>query len=333
MDDQRRFTYGGQAVIEGVMIRGRTHFALAVRRPDGSIHRHQERLGSWATGKLRRVPLLRGVLVLAESLTLGIKALQRSANLAASSEGDGQEEIPTWAMAGTLAFSLILGISIFFLLPVLAVRLADPFIASDLASNVLEGALRLGILVGYIWAIGRSRDIQRVFAYHGAEHMAVHTYEAGLPLEVDNVRKFGTPHPRCGTAFLLTVMLVSIIVFAFLQRPPLEWRIISRIALVPVIAGISYEIIRFSGTHQRAWLGRQLAKPGLLLQRLTTRQPDDSQIEVAITAMKTAIAADQGRDFALSESGEDGYADAARTLDGAGPVASSEGEGGTTTSG
>ncbi len=331
MDDHRRFTYGGQAVIEGVMIRGRTHFSLAVRRPDGSIHRHHERLGSWATGKLRRVPLLRGILVLAESLTLGVKALQRSANLAASSEGDGHEEIPKWAMAGTLALSLILGISIFFLLPVLLVRLADPFIPSDLASNILEGALRLGILVGYIWAIGRSRDIQRVFAYHGAEHMAVHTYEAGLPLEVDNVRRFGTPHPRCGTAFLLTVVLVSIIVFAFLQRPPLEWRIISRIALVPVIAGISYEIIRFSGTHQSAWLGRQLAKPGLLLQRLTTRQPDDSQIEVAITAMKTAIAADQGRDFTLPESGQDGESGAAGP--GLGPAASGEGEVGTANSG
>ncbi len=333
MDEQRRFTYGGQAVIEGVMIRGRTHFALAVRRPDGSIHRHQERLGSWATGRLRRVPLLRGVLVLAESLTLGIKTLQRSANLAASNEGDGQDEIPKWAMAGTLAFSLILGISIFFLLPVLAVRLADPFIASDLVSNILEGVLRLAILVGYIWAIGRSRDIQRVFAYHGAEHMAVHTYEAGLPLEVANVRKFGTPHPRCGTAFLLTVMLVSIIVFAFLQRPPLEWRIISRIALVPVIAGISYEIIRFSGTHQSAWLGRQLAKPGLLLQRLTTRQPDDRQIEVAITAMETAIAADQEREVAPVEPGQRGDPDVVRTSEEAGSVAPGEGEAGATTPG
>ena len=333
MDEQRRFTYGGQAVIEGVMIRGRTHFALAVRRPDGSIHRHQERLGSWATGRLRRVPLLRGVLVLAESLTLGIKTLQRSANLAASNEGDGQDEIPKWAMAGTLAFSLILGISIFFLLPVLAVRLADPFIASDLVSNILEGVLRLAILVGYIWAIGRSRDIQRVFGYHGAEHMAVHTYEAGLPLEVANVRKFGTPHPRCGTAFLLTVMLVSIIVFAFLQRPPLEWRIISRIALVPVIAGISYEIIRFSGTHQSAWLGRQLAKPGLLLQRLTTRQPDDSQIEVAITAMETAIAADQEREVAPVEPGQRGDPDVVRTSEEAGSVAPGEGEAGATTPG
>ena len=154
-----------------------------------------------------------------------------------------------------------------------------------------------------------------------------------MPLEVDNVRKFGTPHPRCGTAFLLTVMLVSIIVFAFLQRPPLEWRIISRIALVPVIAGISYEIIRFSGTHQSAWLGQQLAKPGLLLQRLTTRQPDDSQIEVAITAMKTAIAADQGMDSAMAESGSGSDAEAAGSAGSAEPVTLGEEEIGSTTAG
>ena len=318
MDNQARFTYGGQAVIEGVMIRGRTHFSLAVRRPDGSIHQYQERLSSWSTGRLRRVPLLRGVLVLAESLTLGVKALQRSANLASVDQSsETEEEIPAWAMAGTLAVSLVLGVAIFFLLPLLLVRFLDPMIPSDLASNALEGLLRLAILVAYIWGIGLSGDIKRVFAYHGAEHMAVHTYEAGLPLEVANVRKFGTPHPRCGTAFLLTVMLVSIIVFAFLQRPPLEWRIISRVALIPVIAGISYEIIRFSGQHQRAWLGRQLARPGLILQRLTTRQPDDDQIEVAITAMETAIAADQGRAYSsrpapveqiLEEDSEDGPA-------------------------
>ena len=235
---------------------------------------------------------------MAESLTLGVKALQRSANLASVDHTDeGQEEIPGWAMAGTLAVSLVLGIAIFFLLPLLLVRFLDPLIASDLASNALEGLLRLAILIAYVWGISFSGDIKRVFAYHGAEHMAVHTYEAGLPLEVANVRKFGTPHPRCGTAFLLTVMLVSIIVFAFLQRPPLEWRIVSRIALIPVIAAISYEIIRFSGQHQRAWFGQVLAKPGLLLQRLTTRQPEDDQIEVAITAMETAIAADEGREY------------------------------------
>jgi len=147
----------------------------------------------------------------------------------------------------------------------------------------------------YISTISFLPDVRRVFAYHGAEHMTVHAHEAGLPLNVDNVRKFGTPHPRCGTAFLLTVVVVSIVVFALLLGPPLEWRIASRILLLPVIAAISYEIIRFSGAHQNSLIGQLLAKPGLWLQKLTTRQPDDQQIEVAIRAMETAIAADEGR--------------------------------------
>ncbi len=298
MAELPRFNYGGQAVIEGVMIRGRTHFSLAVRRQDGTIYRQQELLNNMFTGPVRRIPLLRGILVLLESLSLGVKALRRSANIAMQEEdGDEQEELPGWAMAGTLAVSMLLGVGLFFLLPLLIVWLLDPYIASDLASNVIEGVIRLTILVSYIKLIGLSSDIKRVFAYHGAEHMAVHTYEAGLALVVENVRKFGTPHPRCGTAFLLTVVLISIVVFAFLQRPPMEWRIISRIALVPVIAAFSYEVIRFSGAHQEAWFGRMLSQPGLILQRLTTRQPDDSQIEVAICAMETAIAADQGREY------------------------------------
>jgi uncharacterized protein YqhQ len=229
---------------------------------------------------------------------LGVKALHLSASMAISDQQKGAgEDMPGWVLGTTLAISLTLGIGIFFILPLLLVRVADPFIASDLVSNIVEGLLRLAILVGYVWAIGFMKDIKRVFAYHGAEHMAVHTYEAGLPLWVDNVRKFGTPHPRCGTAFLLTVMLVSIVVFAFLGRPDLEWRILSRILLIPVIAGISYEIIRFSGTHQTWWIAQVLAWPGLLLQLLTTRPPDDSQIEVAITAMETAIAADTGQEY------------------------------------
>ena len=170
---------------------------------------------------------------------------------------------------------------------------------SDILINVIEGLLRLVILVGYIWVISFMENIKRVFCYHGAEHMAVHTYEAGLALEISNVRKFGTPHPRCGTAFLLTVVLVSIIAFMFLGWPELHWRIISRIALLPVIAAISYEFIRFSGLHQTWWIARQMAVPGLILQRLTTRQPDDSQIEIAISAMEAAIAADTGQEYVV----------------------------------
>ena len=302
MAEQPRPIYGGQAVIEGVMIRGREFYSLAVRRPGGDIYHYHERLNSAFTGPIRRIPLLRGVLVLLETLLLGIKTLNRSAALASVEVKDGQEQdgsgdIPNWALGLTLLVSLTLGVSLFFILPLLAVRLVDPFIASDLVSNVIEGIIRLVILVAYIGGIGLMKDIRRVFAYHGAEHMAVHTYEAGLDLTVENVRKFDTPHPRCGTAFLLTVVLVSVVVFAFLGRPDLEWRILSRVLLIPVVASISYEFIRFYGTHPTWLLARLMSLPGLWMQRLTTRQPEDDQIEVAITAMGAAVAADAGEDY------------------------------------
>jgi uncharacterized protein YqhQ len=298
--EQPNFAYGGQAVIEGVMIRGRNHFSLAVRRGDGSITHAHEPLNTLFTGRIRRVPFLRGGAVLIETLLLGVKALHRSANMAMLDQtGESDEEMSGWAMGVTLGVSLVLGIGIFFILPLLLVKLLDSSIASDLLSNVIEGFLRLAILLGYIWGIGFIKDIRRVYAYHGAEHMAVHAHEAGLPLNVVNVRKFGTPHPRCGTAFLLTVVLVSIVIFAFLGRPDFEWRVLSRIVLLPVIAGISYEIIRFSGAHQKWSIAQAVAWPGLLLQRLTTRQPDDAQIEVAITAMESAIAADAGQEYVV----------------------------------
>ena len=279
------------------MIRGRRFFSLAVRRPDGSIYHCHEPLNSAFTGSVRRIPLLRGVLTLLETLVLGLKALNRSAVLAGEEQNGGDGDVPGWALGLTLGLSLLLGIGIFFVLPLLLVRLIDPFIASDLVSNLIEGGLRLLILVGYIGGIGRLQGIRRVFAYHGAEHMAVHAYEAGLALTVANVRRFGTPHPRCGTAFLLTVVLVSVVVFAFLGRPDLEWRILSRILLLPVVAAVSYEIIRFSGVHPGWLVARLLAQPGLWLQRLTTRQPEDDQIEVAITAMGAAVAADAGEPY------------------------------------
>ena len=298
MSTQPKFNYGGQAVIEGVMIRGREHLSLAVRRQDGSITHHSERLNTLYTGVIRKLPLLRGVVLLLETLMLGMKALNKSATMAAADlQGGDEKEISGWYLGITLAVSLTLGIAVFFLGPLLIVRWLDPMIASDQVSNLIEGGIRLVFLVTYVWAIGRLGDIKRVFAYHGAEHMAVHAYEAGVPLNIDNVRKFPTPHPRCGTAFLLTVLLVSILVFAIFPRPPLEWRIISRIALIPVVAGISYEIIRFAGAHQKGIIGRAVAAPGLLLQRLTTRNPDDEQIEVAIHAVEGAIAADDGRKY------------------------------------
>ena len=300
MSRQPEFSYGGQAVIEGVMIRGQNHYSLAVRREDGTITHLQEPLNTYFTGKLRKIPLIRGFLALLETLNLGIKALNQSATLAMVDQtAEGQKEMSPWVLAMTLAISLIIGIGIFFVVPQLIVTPIHSIVQSDILINVIEGLLRLVILVGYIWVISFMENIKRVFCYHGAEHMAVHTYEAGLALEISNVRKFGTPHPRCGTAFLLTVVLVSIIAFMFLGWPELHWRIISRIALLPVIAAISYEFIRFSGLHQTWWIARQMAVPGLILQRLTTRQPDDSQIEVAISAMEAAIAADTGQEYVV----------------------------------
>ena len=296
MAQQPAHLYGGQAVIEGVMIRGRDYFSLAVRRDDGSIDQRQERLNPLYNGRLRRWPFVRGFLTLLETLILGVKALQISADLAATPAGtprDGEEGgVPTWAMVSTMAFALVFGIGLFFVLPLGIAWLVEQVMASRLLSEIAEGVIRLAILLGYISVISLLPDIRRVYAYHGAEHMTVHAHEAGLPLEVSNVRRFGTPHPRCGTAFLLTVVLVSVVLFALLLWLPLEWRIASRILLLPVIAAVSYEIIRFSGKQQGNFLGRLLAAPGLWLQRLTTRQPDDAQIEVAIRAMETALAAD-----------------------------------------
>ncbi len=284
------------------MIRGRSHFSLAVRRPDGTIAHLHEPLNTLFTGRIRQIPLLRGVLVLIETLLLGIKALHHSGSMAMEQPGEeASGDMPGWLLAATLAFSLTIGIGIFFVAPLLLVELIDPFISSDVVSNVVAGLLRLCILLAYIWGIGFLNDIKRVYAYHGAEHMAVHAYEAGLPLTVENVNRFGTPHPRCGTAFLLTVVLVSLVVFAFLGRPDFWLRILSHLLLIPVIAGISYEIIRFSGVRQSWWISRQIARPGLLLQRLTTRQPDDTQIEVAICAMSGAIAADNGEEYTSIE--------------------------------
>ena len=287
--------YGGQAVIEGVMIRGVRHYSLAVRRPDGDIFCDTEPVSSRFSGRVRRVPGVRGVLILAETLWYGMKSLQRSAIIAAGeTEGadGGDSSVSKWVMAMTMAVALALGIGIFLVLPLLAVRLIDPFLASSVVSNLIEGVIRLVILVAYVAGISAMKDIRRVYAYHGAEHMAVHTYEAGQDLTVDNVRRHPTPHPRCGTAFLLTVAVVSVLVFALLGRPDLEWRILSRIALIPVVAAVSYEIIRFAGAHRQAWFGKALAAPGLALQLITTRQPDEAQIQVAIAAMEAALAAD-----------------------------------------
>ena len=283
------------------MIRGARHFSLAVRKPDGEIFCATEPVNSRFSGKMRRIPLLRGVLILAETLWLGMKSLQRSAVIAAEEpEGEqsgGGDAVSNLTLGLTMLVALALGIGVFLVLPLLAVRLVEPYIGSLLVSNLIEGVIRLAILVGYVAGISLMRDIRRVYAYHGAEHMAVHTYEAGQALTVENVLQHPTPHPRCGTAFLITVAIVSVVAFAILDAllgSGLGWRVLSRIAPIPVVAAVSYEIIRFAGAHRTTWFGKILSAPGLWLQQITTRQPEPDQIEVAIAAMAAAVSADDG---------------------------------------
>lgn len=283
-----RFNYGGQAIIEGVMMRGTRQVAMAVHAPEGKIRLRTEPLNAALyAGPLARIPVLRGLTMVWDALGLGMKALMWSAEVAAG------EELEEGALQGAVGWgvgllSLGLGVALFMVLPSLLVG-ALPLPLPGLVDNVLEGLLRLGLMVGYIWAVGRLPDIQRVFAYHGAEHKTINAYEAGAPLTVEGVRPYATAHPRCGTAFLLTVAAVSIVVLAPLGRPPLFWRVVSRVLLLPLIAGLSYESIRFSARHaDSVWL-RWMIRPSLALQRLTTREPDDGMLEVAIQALEAVL--------------------------------------------
>lgn len=279
------------------MIRGQRRAALAVRRPDGLIIRRSIPLENWANSSLRNIALVRGVLVLLETLLVGMKSLTISANEAAidDSSEDDDAQLSNVAMATLLGVSLVLGIVIFFLIPVFVSRLVENAGANNFYANLVEGGIRLGLFISYVWLIGKMNDIKRVFGYHGAEHMVVHAHEAGEPLTVESVRRFPPAHPRCGTSFLMTVVLVSIIMFMFFPRDPFWFLVVSRIILVPIIAGISYEFIRFAGTHQGNIWVRLFNAPNILLQDLTTRQPDEGMMEVAITAIEYAIAIDEER--------------------------------------
>ena len=281
-------TYGGQAVLEGVMIRGLRSASVAVRNPEGIITLRNLSLNSWYSGRTRRIPFLRGILVMAETLTLGMRALSHSANVAAGED----EEIGGASIAGMMVLSIALAIGIFFLIPVFASRGLQGVIGSDIVSNIVEGVIRLALFLAYIAFIGRMQEIRRVFMYHGAEHMVVHAHEHGEELSVESVRRYPTAHPRCGTAFLFDVKIVAIVMFAFTGREPLWWLFASRIVLIPIIASVSYEVIRFSGFHSDNPLVQVIALPSLVLQRLTTREPEDGQIEVAIAAMEEAISVD-----------------------------------------
>lgn len=273
---------GGQAVIEGVMMRGPHEIATAVREPSGNIVVQKEPIRSIGDRyPIMKKPMLRGVVSLVESLVYGLKALSFSAQAAGESEED---KMTDKEMALTMLFSLGMAIVLFIIIPTYAAKFMHSIIADPIALNLAEGVLRLVIFILYIYAISRMKDIQRVFMYHGAEHKTIHAYEAGLDLTVENVRPFTTLHPRCGTAFLLVVMVVSIVMFAFLGWPNLVERILSRVILMPVVAGVAYEIIRYAGRSESSFMRWAIA-PGMWLQKLTTKEPTDDQIEVAIRAL------------------------------------------------
>jgi uncharacterized protein YqhQ len=284
------FHYGGQAVIEGVMMRGRKSMAVAVRDPSGNIILHSEPLsGRIRDGVWQKVPFVRGLVMLWDTLVLGMRTLMYSANVALSEE---DVELSTPAILGTLVFSLGVGIGLFFVLPLVIVGFLDRFIVSDIVSNLLEGLVRLSVLLSYLALIGLLPDVRRVFAYHGAEHKTIDAFESGASLDAKGVSSYSTAHARCGTSFLLVVVVISVVLFAFLGRPPMVLRIISRVLLVPVIASISYELIRFSADHRDNPVVRAFIMPSLALQRLTTREPDESMLEVAIAALEPVLAAD-----------------------------------------
>lgn len=272
------------------MMRGQHHAAIAVRRPGGDITVTTQALSSLYTGRWRQRPLTRGIIMLAETFTLGMRALMYSAKVAIGEE----EDMPRGAMAGTVLVAILFAVGLFFVLPYLLGRLLEPQGTSTLMLHMIEGGLRLTVFIAYLLLVGRWSEVARVFAYHGAEHKVVNAQEAGAALEPEAVRGFSTAHRRCGTSFVLLVLVIAIPVFALIGRPAIWAALPLRLALLPVIAAASYELIRLGGSHPHHPLVRLILAPGMLIQAMTTRQPDDSQIEVAVAAMKGVLAAEAG---------------------------------------
>jgi len=277
---------GGQAVIEGVMMRGPSHLATAVRKPDGEIVINKKAFVTVSDRyPILKKPLIRGCVALFESLIYGMKELSWSAQ----ASGEEEEQLTNREIIMTMLFAICLAVVLFIVIPTYITKFLVANIQSTFVLNMAEGILRLTIFLLYVGAISLMKDIQRVFQYHGAEHKTIHAYEAGVELTPENVQKFSTLHPRCGTNFLLIVMVVSIFMFAFLGWPSLTYRILSRIILMPLVAGISYEIIRFAGKNFKKPGVKFLIYPGLMLQKLTTRQPSDDQVEVAIKSLQAVL--------------------------------------------
>ena len=300
---------GGQALIEGVMMRAPGAYGVAVRRPDGTIYRESAKIASLsARHPWVKLPLVRGIAVLFQSLAIGIRALNVSALVAtataeppepaagSASGSAADSKVSGGAVAGSMVVGLVLGVAVFLLLPLWLTQLAERFLfgpLSSIAFNLIDGVLRAAFFLGYIVAISRFPDIHRVFQYHGAEHKVVFNHESGLPLTVENARAQSRLHPRCGTSFLLFVLLVSILLFALIPKStPFLLKFGGRLVLVPVVAGLSYEVLRLSAKHRAAPLFAAVVWPGLQLQRITTQEPTDDMLEVAIVALEEALVAD-----------------------------------------
>ncbi len=291
---------GGQAVLEGVMMRGISVWAVAVRTPDGEIDLSSEPLVSWAKRhRFLRLPVVRGVVALAESMKIGFRALAISAN--AQLDPEEQEEIGGFTWGVTIVLSLLLAVGLFFLIPVGATSLIKDQLGSPFLFWLVEGVLRTAIFIGYIVLISRLPDLRRVFEYHGAEHKTISCYEAEDELVPARAKLYSRLHPRCGTSFLLVVMVLAIFVFAPIGLPAWYWLLLSRILGIPLIAGLSYEVIKWAGKHRRkAWV-RAVMWPGLMLQNLTTREPDESQLAVAIAALEAVLAVESPLEEASSD--------------------------------
>ncbi len=276
--EDRIITYGGQAVLEGVLMRGQKALAIAMRGPDGQIVVHTEKLSGIYQSSVAKIPFLRGVILLWDALGLGMKALTLSANVQTGED----EKLEGPLLWGTLAFSMLFGIGLFFLVPYGVGKLGQWMGLDVWSAAAVEGIFRLLLIMGYMWAVGQLPDIRRVFQYHGAEHKTINAFEAGGELTPENVAKFPLEHPRCGTSFLLTLAVLSILAFSFLHQLPVIFQILGRILLIPVLAGVALEYIRWMANHLNMPLVKWLIKPNLALQKLTTREPDLTMLEVSI---------------------------------------------------
>ena len=281
MPTEKLPTYGGQAVLEGVMMRGVQTMAIAVRAPDQQIILHSQPLDAQRRGRLMRIPFVRGLVGLWDALALGWKSLSFSASIASGEQVKFEGPL-AWV---TMAISLTLGVGLFFLAPAALSQLVERVLGiNPWFGSLLEGLVRLGLIAGYLWLIGFLPDVHRLFGYHGAEHKTINAFEAGAELTPASVVRFPLEHPRCGTAFLLTVVVFSILLFALLGPMPVWARLLTRVLLIPVVAGLAFEYIRFTARHLSNPLVKLLVVPNLALQRLTTREPDARMLEVAIAA-------------------------------------------------